>query len=67
MQDFDIKLAHVHANNFSPIRSNDELPLVLELTFSRHAERGETMNLPHPLDMPNDGLTNEITLNVRTA
>ena len=51
---FRLNLVHVHANNFSPIRLDDGLPLVLELTFSKHAEFLDNYSLPHKLDMPNN-------------
>jgi len=51
---FRLNLVHVHANNFSPIRLDDGLPLVLELTFSKHAELLDNYILPHKLDMPNN-------------
>ncbi|PHX89638.1 MAG: hypothetical protein CK535_01035 [Pelagibacteraceae bacterium] len=47
-------LVHIHANNYAPIRLDDGLPLVLELTFSRHAKFSNSFKLPHKLDMPND-------------
>ena len=28
-----LDLVHVHANNYAPIRADDDLPIVLELTF----------------------------------
>ena len=51
---FRLNLVHVHANNFSPIRLDDGLPLVLELTFSKYAELLDNCILPHNLDMPNN-------------
>ncbi|MEE2769842.1 MAG: hypothetical protein VX835_02020 [Pseudomonadota bacterium] len=50
---FKLNLVHIHANNNSQIRADDQLPLVLELTFSKHAELTNTTQLPHDLDMPN--------------
>ena len=50
---FKLNLVHIHANNYSSIRTDDQLPLVLELTFSKHAELSNTTQLPHDLDMPN--------------
>ena len=53
IENFDIELAHVHANNFAPVNS-DGIPLVLELTFSRHVSANKTTStFPHFLDMPN--------------
>lgn len=50
VQDFELDIAHIHANNHAPI--NDEgLPLVVEITFSRHgAFTDDPPTLPHPLD-----------------
>ena len=64
IQNFDLSLVHVHANNYGPIRSEDGLPLVLELTFSRYAERGGKINFPHHLDMPNNPFIDEIKLEI---
>ena len=50
---FKLNLVHIHGNNFSKIRTDDQLPLILELTFSKHAELTDTTQLPHELDMPN--------------
>tara|TARA_B100000886_G_scaffold247865_1_gene174523 strand:+ start:1032 stop:1793 length:762 start_codon:yes stop_codon:yes gene_type:complete len=51
---FTLNLVHVHANNFSPIREDDDLPLVLELTFSKYSDVSYDFKLPHELDMPNN-------------
>jgi len=51
---FSLNLVHVHANNFAPIRADDDLPLVLELTFSKHSNNFKEPELPHNLDMPNN-------------
>lgn len=51
---FSLNLVHVHANNFAPIRADDDLPLVLELTFSKHSNNFKEPKLPHNLDMPNN-------------
>ena len=53
IEKFDIELAHVHANNFATV-SPEGIPLVLELTFSRHVSANRTSSsFPHSLDMPN--------------
>jgi len=57
-----LKLVHVHANNWAPIRIEDSLPTVLELTFSRHANIENESFLPHKYDMPCNKLSNEIKL-----
>jgi len=59
---FSLNLIHIHANNFAPIRLNDNLPLILELTFSKYAELSNSHTLPHKKDMPNDEKTAEIEL-----
>ena len=57
-----LKLVHVHANNYAPIRASDGLPLVLELSFSKNCEEFVTPSLPHKLDMPNSKRSAEIRL-----
>lgn len=57
-----LKLIHVHANNWAPIRTEDSLPTVLELTFSKHAKVINQSYLPHKYDMPCNKLSNEINL-----
>jgi hypothetical protein len=64
IQKFDMNLVHVHANNYSPIRLDDKLPLVLELTFSRHGTIGQETILPHLLDMKNNPKSDEIRLKI---
>ena len=64
IKNFDIRLVHVHANNFGPIRLDDELPVTLELTFSRYSERGDEIDLPHRFDMPNNRFADEIKLKI---
>ncbi len=59
---FGLSLVHIHANNYSPIRSDDCLPLVLELTFSKHAKLSNSCTLPHKLDMPNNKNVSEFEL-----
>lgn len=62
---FSLKLAHVHANNCSPVRADDDLPLVLELTFSRCADFLKNPEFPHELDMPNNKLIPEYEIAFR--
>ena len=62
IKNFDLQLVHVHANNCAPVRVSDKLPIVLELSFSRHAKLENEALLPHPLDMPNDNKVPEILL-----
>lgn len=49
-----LRLVHVHANNYAPIRADDDLPIVLELTFSKYSNVSTEYKLPHKLDMPNN-------------
>ena len=62
VENIGLKLIHVHANNWAPIRIEDSLPTVLELTFSRHANIENESFLPHKYDMPCNKLSNEIKL-----
>ena len=62
IDDFGLKLVHVHANNCALIRLDDGLPLVLELTFSKYANTSNSNNLPHKLDMPNNKKEADIEL-----
>ena len=62
IDDIGLSLVHIHANNYAPVRLEDELPLVLELTFSSNAKLGEREELPHLFDMPNNMFKDEIRL-----
>ena len=62
VKSFGLNLVHIHANNHSPIRNDDYLPTVLELTFSKHAELKQFESLPHSLDMPNHKRLKDIQL-----
>lgn len=66
IENFKLKLVHVHGNNFSPIRLHDGLPIVLELTFSKHAELSDGHKLPHEFDMPNDRNLSDYELVVKS-
>jgi len=59
-----LNLAHIHANNYAPVRLNDSFPLILELTFSRHAKLSDSFTLPHILDMPNNKNLAEYELSI---
>ena len=59
---FKLNLVHVHANEGGPIRAKDELPLVLELTFSKYCKSFQGLSLPHQFDMPNGKRNNQIQL-----
>ena len=62
INDFGLKLVHAHANNGGHIRSDDGLPLVMELTFSKYADTFTSTRLPHQLDMPNNRKKPEVEL-----
>ena len=62
VKNFNLKLVHIHANNFCGIRTDNNIPIVLELTFSRYSELLDHTILPHQLDMPNDKEVNDIEL-----
>jgi hypothetical protein len=59
---FQLELIHAHANNNSPVRPDNLLPLALELTFGKNAPVGETATLPNVLDMPCNKHKQEIAL-----
>ena len=65
VKNFDLKIAHVHANNSVPIRLGDDLPLVMELTFSKYCKRSNSADLPHRLDMPTNKNTPEVNLVIK--
>ena len=62
INDFGLKLVHIHANNCGPITLDDCLPITLELTFSKYAKTSDSTHLPHKLDMPNNRKEPEIEL-----
>lgn len=62
VEKLDLNLVHVHANNYAPIRREDGLPVVLEITFSKHGDLADEAYLPHDLDMPNDVAAPEVNL-----
>lgn len=60
-----LEVAHVHANNYAPI-SDKGIPLVIEVTYSRHGEFLETApSLPHRYDRPNKPEYPEIQIEFR--
>lgn len=53
VEDFSLPLVHIHSNNGSNIfKKQDNLPQILELTFSKNADLYEQHIIPHKLDMP---------------
>jgi hypothetical protein len=65
IQNFSLQLVHIHANNYAPIRLDDGLPLVLELTFSKYCKVLNETCLPHRFDMPNDENRPEINIKIK--
>ena len=59
LQKFSLNLVHIHANNMALTTLDNNLPLVLELTFSKNAKLLESFTLPHKLDMPNSKYSDE--------
>ena len=59
---FNLKVVHIHANNFGPIRLDDGLPTILEISFSKFSTEYKKASLPHILDMPNNKFNEEIKL-----
>jgi len=52
--DFSLDIAHVHCNNYA-MTTPEELPLVIEATFSSHPEIKKSKRIfPHALDSSND-------------
>ena len=62
VENFQLKLIHIHANNYSPIFVNSIMPSVMEMTFSRYGFAAVAPELPHTLDMANDKNVAEIKL-----
>lgn len=62
VSNFNLRLIHVHANNYAPVNLDKGMPLVLELTFSRYSLDDEEPELPHKFDMPNRKSAAEIEL-----
>ena len=65
IENFSLQLVHIHANNFAPIKLDDGLPLVLELTFSKYCKVFDETCLPHKFDMPNDKNRPEINIKIK--
>ena len=62
IENFDLKLVHIHANNHGLVDLDKKIPLALELTFSKYCELNDQLNLPHPLDMRNGNNREEINI-----
>jgi len=54
ISDFPLEIAHVHCNNYA-LTTPDELPLVIEVTFSSQSQLNNSKVIfPNPLDSSND-------------
>lgn len=65
IKNFNLKLVHIHANNAAPLRTEDNLPVTLELTFSKYSKVNSSTILPNELDKPCDPNIEEIYLKIR--
>ncbi len=63
IQKSKFNIVHIHANNYGNIESSQEIPTVLEITFSKNAHFKDKCFLPHDFDMPNNPSEEEIILN----
>ena len=54
IENFGLKVIHVHANNYGSVRADDNLPLVLEITFSSNSLETQRHKIQHKLDMANN-------------
>ena len=62
VQGFGLPIVHIHANNYSPV-DESHMPHVLEITFGKRlGPSSKTCSLPHPLDMPNNPVGEEIQI-----
>lgn len=64
IKDFNLKLVHIHANNGALVRKEDNLPVTLELTFSKYSKVNSSNILPNKLDKPCDPYIEEIYLKI---
>ena len=61
----DLDLIHLHPNNFVPKDKNGD-PTVIELSFEKDPIiLGDNPVIPHDLDMKNNSLDEDISLNFR--
>ena len=62
IEEIDLDLVHIHANNYSKPDKRD-IPTAIELTFARNPIKiGNSLNLPHKLDQKNDPNSKNIDL-----
>tara|TARA_A100001035_G_scaffold26786_1_gene18035 strand:+ start:669 stop:1439 length:771 start_codon:yes stop_codon:yes gene_type:complete len=62
IKNFSLNLVHIHANNAGGIKSENSLPLIIEITFSKYSSTFTEKSLPHELDSPNNSKNKEIQL-----
>jgi hypothetical protein len=62
VNDYSLRIVHIHANNYTTVDERG-YPGALEITFSSSSLATEQRPvLPHPLDSPNDGISEEIEI-----
>ena len=64
MDKLSLNLVHIHPSNNSPVVLETGVPLVMELTFSKYAERLDYFEQPHKLDMINNLKKPEMKLEI---
>ena len=65
ISDFSLNIAHVHCNNYA-LTTPQELPLVIEATFSSHSEINKVSRIfPHPFDSSNDKYKEDYQIDFR--
>ena len=62
IEELEIKIKHIHVNNFAPVNEESKLPHVIEVTFGRRAGNSDELLLPHPLDSPNNAASAELAI-----
>ena len=60
-----LHLIHIHPNNYSPL-SDEDLPLVLEFSFSSSMPNSKQATIPNKLDMPNAPKRDEYALTFKS-
>jgi len=49
----NMEICHIHANNFAPL-TDQGIPTAVEVTFTKFSCKQRDVELPHPLDKPNN-------------
>ena len=63
IQNINLELTHIHPNNYSALDKNNN-PTAIELTFEKNPIiKSDKLTLPNFLDMKNDPLSKNISLN----